>query len=261
MPSIRTLCWASTILVTAAFAQVLPHQRVQVGNYQLFYCDHDNHAERLTTYLEHLRGNLEKVISDVDLGVGSPHGYSAFFKGNKNKARVKRLFRNISLGKPILVLPNKGRGIYTATYRLPTIVCVRKGIPAIAGLVKVCKENVQGATVGAAFEANSELMLLCPQFWVLEEEPHGRECPTLDSTLTPNTGSLADRFQQSQLVHELAHMYGADGGTPGAWVDGEVETYRVNDAVNLDEAHSLTNAQTYALYYSCKFFTHLILQI
>ena len=119
-------------------------------------------------------------------------------------------------------------------------------------MLRICTGT--GLDVVAAAQAGSELVALCPRFWELEEEPIERACPRLRrGVVTPNVDTLAV-FQQSQLVHELAHLYGADGAVPGALVRGEREAYNVGDAVGLDEEAAVGNAASYALYYSCMFF-------
>ena len=51
-------------------------------------------------------------------------------------------------------------------------------------------------------------------------EPEEGACPQVRrGVVTPNGDELS-AFQQSQLVHELAHLYGSDGAVPGGLGDG-----------------------------------------
>ena len=158
----------------------------------------------------------------------------------------------MAAGDPVQV-SGEGRNVDPINARWPTLFCVNEGNPAVIGVYNVCVNSVQCGNIPAGYQRESELVILCPAFWkIQDEEPWSQNCPHLGrNTLTPNDNALSNN-QQGHLVHELAHMYGAST-TPVAWQDVIMEPYAVMDAVNLNEAASLVNAASYALYYGCKY--------
>jgi len=241
--------WLLTAFITTTLAQGAEH--VSSGNYQIRFCDRDNQAEKIQAYLPHIWENIQKVIADAALGISSPYGFSALFKSNDNIANVTRLFQNIANGAPVYVSPGTGRSIDFKIPKSPTFVCVNAGKSAAldSWLNTWCEPSRR---IDAIYNLNSEYIFLCPSFWNLEqEEPDSTDCPRLRrNALTPNDGTLTLN-QQSVLVHELAHMYGASGFHVPR--DGKKEVYLPMEAVNLNAADSLLNAENFALYYTCKF--------
>ena len=249
--------WLSAFASVPSAIAAIYDDYTSSGNYQILGCgagQPNSQASKLQAILPHVYNNLQPVIADVALGTSSTHGYWAFFKDNRNIANIKTIFQNMAAGSPVQV-SSEGRDINPLSIRWPTFVCINPGVPEVAGFYATCTQGAMGGNIPMAHHVNSELIGICPLFWELAdrvgEAPSISDCPRVRrNTLTPNTNNLAVQ-QQGQIVHELAHLYGV-GSEPGAWLEGEYEIYNVNDAVNLDEADSLVNAQNYALYYGCE---------
>lgn len=104
-------------------------------------------------------------------------------------------------------------------------------------MLRGCLEEMRGVAAGR----QNNLIILCPLFWLLQEQASSAKCPQVKrNTLTPNDDTLAVR-QQGVLVHELAHVY------------GDHEQYNIRNASNLTPADALLNTPNYAFYYSGKY--------
>lgn len=97
--------------------------------------------------------------------------------------------------------------------------------------------------------------MLCPVFWKLHFGPDHRMCPRLrKNKLTPN-GDVLTYNAQSQIVHELAHLYGVGiggGKDPYGYRKGNYEPYLIQETVDLNAADSVNNAQNFAFYFAGK---------
>ena len=81
-----------------------------------------------------------------------------------------------------------------------------------------------------------------------EQTPATSDCPRVRrNRLTPDDDMLTMN-QEAILVHELVHLYGV---RPFAsWLQGDFESYKVGECVNLESSVKLTNAANFAYYYS-----------
>jgi len=114
-------------------------------------------------------------------------------------------------------------------------------------MLRGCLEEMRGVAAGR----QNNLIILCPLFWLLQEQASSAKCPQVKrNTLTPNDDTLAVH-QQGVLVHELAHVYGVY--TTLRWQDGDHEQYNIRNASNLTPADALLTAPNYAFYYSGKY--------
>jgi len=103
--------------------------------------------------------------------------------------------------------------------------------------------------------------MLCPRFWHLPLLPDSRQCPKVRrNTLAPNDVRLVMNAQ-SQLVHELSHLYGVGGGGDRRglnWQMGEYEPHLLQEVVDLSAGNSINNAQNYAYYFAGEKPPHLL---
>lgn len=230
------------------------------GHYQIIKCNAgqtDSMALKLQTLLPEIWNNLKAVIADATAGTSSNHGFSAFFKANDNIQTVQNVYQNMAAGNPVSVNANavsKGRNINPLNLAWPGLVCVQKGDPSTLEHYLVCTTGDLAGRLVAGIAG--QYVMLCPAFWTLPESPYIDNCPRVRrNTLTPNDESLVLN-QQSALVHELAHLYGVEGGGQtlgGDWQEGNYEPYLLQDCVDLSATDSANNAQNYAYYYAGQF--------
>lgn len=211
------------------------------GNYVIRNCnagESGSMAEQLQTLLPQIYDNLQGVIADAALGTNSQHGFSALFKKNDSIDFVQGIFKAMAAGKPVPIHTEGRTTNPLLNLGWPTIVCVDP-------------EEQPNIARGCATELvpagnDGQYVMLCPLFWEIEKEAASWDCPRVRrNTLTPNDDTLAVN-QQAALVHELAHMYGV------TLPNKDDESYRIGDAVDLDEENSLQNAANFAYFYAGK---------
>ena len=231
----------ASLLVGPTIAQSA--DQISVGTFQIRQCDAgqaNSMAADLITLIKTIQKNMQAVIDDANLGIDSTHGYEALFHSSSNIDYVRKVLLSIALGPPIPDPDAKDRA--TAAPLFPTIVCLRPDDPKVAGLYHHCLIS-EGA--GAGFIGNS--VVLCPRFWEVDDKPGSWDCPRLRKGRLHSDEVDLTANKESALVHELAHMYGADLGG----LNGE-ETYGISDVTRLAKNVTLKNAQNYAYYYACE---------
>jgi len=144
------------------------------------------------------------------------HGYSAFFKTTENIQNITAIYQNMAAGSLVSKIhESPGRNINPLNLAWPSLVCIQEGDPATAEYYAAGTTGPLGGRLIAGIAA--QYVMLCPNFWVLPEEPEISRCPRVRrNTLTPNDDALVLN-QQTQLVHELTHLYGVVGNQPHAW--------------------------------------------
>ena len=226
------------VLVSRVLSQ---ENKVSSGNYQIAFCGAGpgSQAAQLQILLPQVWNNLILLRSDLDRGTKSP-AFDAFFKTNNSLETVTKVFASIALGLPILVPPRDGNP--GSQFVLPTFLCISPSLPIydIETLVADCKSNSERPIMTID---NSEIILICPSFFDLDDGPSRADCPRLRvNTLFPNDARLVTN-KYAALIHELAHIY-----SPSSPAAGSKETYKVMDAVKLSASRSLKNPNSYALY-------------
>lgn len=235
------------------------------GEYQIIKCNAgqpNSMASKLQTLLPKIWTNLQGVLADAAKGTSSTHGYSAFFKTNDNLQTVQTAYQNMAAGKAVSVTASstsQGRNINPLNLARPSIVCLQEGDPSTAEQYLACTTGPLAGHLLAGTAA--QFVMLCPNFFVIPEEPNVGACPRLRrNTMTPNDDSLVLN-QQTQLVHELAHVYGIGGGVDGRgrnWRQGEYEPYLLQEVIDLNASDSVNNAQNFAFYYAGKFSSSIL---
>jgi len=242
------------------FAQV-DTSKVWSGKYQIIKCNAgqpDSMASKLQAILPEIWSNLQDIATDAAKGTSSSHGYSAFFKTGDNIQLVQAVYQNMAAGEPVSVAAHstsQGRNINPLNLAWPGLVCIQPGDPATVEHYLACTTGPLAGHMTAGLAG--QFIMLCPSFWLLPDEPNISNCPRVRrNTLTPNDDSLVLN-RQTQLVHELAHLYGVGGGGESRglnWREGEHEPYLLQDVVHLSPKDSLKNAQNFAFYYAGKSF-------
>ena len=231
------------VLLTGGLLQSARSQENQVlsGKYAIRYCGRGpgSKAAQLQALLPVFWDHLQGVLVDVKKGTNSK-AFRAFFKSQANAAYVQSVFQRMADGANILI-PGEGHqgSILTRLFR-PSILCLDSTIPNWQTLKKVCDLNKAASTV-----PNREIILLCPAFWGMEDEPSYSECPRVRrNVFVPNDYRVSyNKF--GAFVHEFTHAY------IGVWTKDEV--YKPMEAAKLDDAASLKNPNNYALYAASMF--------
>ena len=214
---------------------------VSSGNYSIHLCNSgqlDSEASKLQKLLPQVYNGLQKVVADLQLGTGSLHGYSTFFKNDSSKAEVQRVYEKIAAGASVVV------GRYRSNIRYPTFICANN-IPETDLLYQYCMRNPNTALMT---RKNTELIYLCPLFWTIKRQAILPDCPlVVANTLTPNDAQLLEN-QEALLIGALVHFYHDVH---------EDLILTITDASELDASESLLNPPNYALYYAGEYLLSL----
>ena len=218
------------------------------GSYRLLQCGFGgqpgSQASIVQDILATVRRKTEVVLVDAKLGSSSTHGFTSFFKSDSNKNVIQDVFSKILDGPVVTVSPQRAQNIHRAT-AFPTIVCANEGDPSTEWMYNsLCQEQTHTA---AGQRPGTELVVLCPLFFRLGQmgyaEPSSGFCPILiDNKLSPNSEALTLN-QLSAMVHELTHLYGPVN-------QPNMESYRIQDAIDLNATASLENASNFVFYFA-----------
>ena len=219
------------------------------GSYRILQCGSSEQAGSQASILQDLLPkvwtHLQAVITDVQLGTSSTHGFTAFFKTNDNKAAVQARFQKLIDGPPIVLTPQRAQLTHRPTAP-PTFICANQGDTYSEKIYnQLCEPNMH---IPAGQRPDTEVMVLCPLFWRMRQdgwiEPLSGFCPRLiNNALLPNSGALTFNLM-SVIVHELIHVYGAQQPPGGR------ETYTIQNAVELNATESMKNAANFAFYFA-----------
>ena len=195
--------------------------------------------------------NIEhKVLVDLQQGVASQHGFTAFFKTNDNKDAVTSLYQKIALGDGFMdrctIVPYEN-----ITFTCPEVTEYSADGP------DGCARNIR---ISAFYRTELPYLVnICPTFYRLPKTADPRRCPSVRKNKMTETG--LSFTQVGTLVHELGHIYGADPAPDlpcsvttdeNAIVNASdvLEVYRAQACAELPANRQILNAQNFALYYS-----------
>ncbi|KAG8529089.1 uncharacterized protein KY384_005724 [Bacidia gigantensis] len=206
---------------------------VHSGNYAIVNCA--TKATPADLLLRRTYNRLGDVITDLDdHGLSSPYGLKAFFKSASAILRIREVFSRIRRGDSIY--PN---GVEAA----PVLYCLSADDPDEYAR-NIYNDQCVKKGYPAGTIAGTEFVVLCPLFWTVEIEPGPEECPILLFNRFPRETDGLIQNQFSTLVHELVHLYGVEGSATG------METYGVQEVIELGAAQSVENAANYEYYAS-----------
>lgn len=210
-----------------------------LGQFNTYLCT-DIQTSTLDSLFDDINHDMPFILQSTALGLSSPNGFPALFKTEANIAPVTALFQHIA---------NKDR-LNTGVIRYPVIfTCVNPGERHTG---KMFQYSLQHPDVPAASDSKTNDIFVFPLFWELMRGPSYAQCPGIEENKAlPNDGRLVAN-QYGTLVHELADKYLHFGESREHWT-ASVESYNVQDAIELSEGDSLQNAQNYALLACCEF--------
>lgn len=209
------------------------------GNYIVGNCACMNESQGIYNLLPQVWQTLQLVLTDLELGTASPHGFSTFFKSNTNLPIVRQVYRAIADGKdlptgrPIIECACPDVVDHEALYRAFLYVCGPRP-PSF-------KHHLASTLV------DHGTVVLCPSFWAFKDFPDVDDCVPVAGRrgrkrFLDDGRSLGDtRF--SVLVHELVHLY-----NPLDRANWTEEVYDIQRCGELDGEKSVANSQNWAFY-------------
>ncbi len=210
------------------------------------YCDARILGSIESTALEEMlaqvQANLRIVINQAKKGIGSKYGFQALFKSQSNKGQVASIFDKIMT---VAVANNDPDQAPIQ----PLIICAaaEANDMVVEGMHFLYERCQSDPNRRAAQPPNSNIVVLCPSFWEMPGVPPQGSCPEKDAktgVMMPNEAWL-QLNRQATFVHEMIHMYLGRG-----YGLAKNETYKVGDAVALEEEESMRNPSNYAFFYA-----------
>ena len=203
---------------------------------------------------------ITKIVPDGRQGTASQHGYSAFFKANRNRHQVLSLYERMVRGDQITnrCLVSSSQIIFQCVSQVPSVAADDRN-------ARLCAQYWSGTT---AFYTSDRpnIIVICPHFLRMRMLPQSKDCPFIRRNKMAGSLRLAEN-QVGVLIHKLAHLYGANPvqNMPCTdMMDPDIiifpdEVYGMQQSAELPAEQQLTNAQNFALYAGCMFksFTHL----
>ncbi len=214
------------------------------GNYHILYCHAgtaNSQAAWLQALLPTVAAYIEAVLTDLNLGTASTHGYTAFFKTNNNLDAVRTVYQNMIDGPDVPTAWNGNLSDPYARMSPPTILCANPGEPDTALQYASCTSSGSTIMRVGGVARNTGIISLCPIFFHLPRIARRSACPAVENNKFMSEGLGLARTQYAILVHELAHIY-----NPGTLV--VEERYGIRETVDLDAERSFGNAQNFAFY-------------
>lgn len=212
------------------------------GNYVLNWCQRANRSHDLHRLLAQFRQAMHLVLSDLERGTASPHGFRTFFKSNTNLAITNQVFRAIAQGQNL-----------TTTGKQPVLECTSPEALTDAELETfrmLCTPPGRGPSHAATAPLMGTI-ILCPEFWESPDFPGLEDCPAIVGRRGRKkflgAGEALRNTRFAILVHELMHLYNPKDGastTP--------EVYKIQECADLDKEESVANAENWAAYAACK---------
>ena len=217
-------------------------ESIRWNGYDIMLCGnpHDpiGKANKLLGFLFAMKEEVEKLITDAQLGTRSQHGFTAFFKSNRNIAKVVAAYRNIADGNPVIVSGGRaaGRGNWTPQ---PVFMCINKGDAMTAPILAQCRQrNLEPVFIKPGIEG----IMVCPQFF--DDLGHDSQpCPDLGPDGKFKAGDLGlIHGKYAYVVHMLIRMYDR------AAAENVREAESMQDAVELTSRESLRSAVNFGYY-------------
>ena len=218
------------IFALALLQPVIASDTVSSGNYLIHLCNSDlpnSYASKLQNLLPQVFNGLQNVITDLQLGTASTHGYSAFFKNDSSKAEVLQVYQRMAAGANVAL----GNVI-----RRPTLLCTTN-----FGETDPLYQYCVGGDSALLNWPNTELMPVCPSFWSIPTKANFSDCPLVSVNKLAASNHQLFENQEALLVGNLVHFYHAVSSN---------YTTNIADVSELSASDSLLNPTIYALYYA-----------
>ena len=199
----------------------------------------DIQTSTLNSLFDDINHDIPTILNSITQGLASPNGFPALFKTEANIAPVTTLFQRIG---------NRDR-LNTGVIRYSVLfTCVNPGERYTSQMFQY---SLQNPDVPAASDSKNNDIFIFPLFWELLRGPSYTQCPGIEGNRAlPNDGRLV-ASQYGTIVHELADKYLHFGESREHWT-ASVESYSVQDAIDLSAEDSLQNAQNHALLACCE---------
>ncbi|KAL8940802.1 MAG: hypothetical protein Q9216_002628 [Gyalolechia sp. 2 TL-2023] len=231
----------------ANYAPARASERETGGNYIINNCQSIARSPQLHKFLPGFQQALQLVLSDLEFGTASQHGFSTFFKSNTNRPIVRHVFRAIANGTD---LPTGKLVIECAS---PELGYTEEQLQTFSYLCSPRPPSFKRIQATALVGLGT--VVLCPAFWAFANFPEIDDCVAVAGRRGRKKflgagGTLSDT-KFSVLLHEMLHLYNPLEGAEGAGV-GEV--YDIQGCADLDKDKSVANAENWAYYANCELF-------
>lgn len=263
-PKILLLILASLTFTTALHPRVIPQLSVRQNTVELNVTRVAPHISRFNGYdiidcgspqdpksktnlilgfLFQMKPQLERIIADARLGTHSKHGYTAFFKSNRNIGKVIAVFQKLLDAFPIIVdedrVPLTAERIRTPK---PGLLCLNETDVKNAPFLRACNESPQNDKPLVLIWPGTEIMVMCPKFFTVKQYPITGTCPELENGKFKSGDGKLLFSAFAYVVYALVNIY--DRGIMGDWTD----KWDMQYAVKLNSRQSLRSAENYAYY-------------
>ncbi|KAL9029320.1 MAG: hypothetical protein Q9196_002426 [Gyalolechia fulgens] len=209
------------------------------GNYIIRNCERSHRSQQIHRFLPRVWQALQPVLSDLELGTASRHGFSTFFKSNANRPIARQVYRAIAdgkdlpTGKPVIECASPDVGYTEEQYRTFLLLCDPH--PPL----------FQSKQAAAVVEHGT--VVLCPTFWDSDDFPGIDDCVPIGGRRGRKrflaSGASLGNTKYSVLLHELMHLYNPLDGA-----NRTDEVYDIQRCAELDADQSVANAENWAFY-------------
>lgn len=146
-----------------------------------------------------------RPLLDVQQGVSSTHGYTAMYKSNIFGSSVQKLMTNI-LHLPITQAAGRDQ--------VPTFVCAKRGMQQKYDIGYDPLDRCIDTGVTSFWAKDTVIVFICPSFTNLAFQPvltpggpQDVYCPVVQNNVFLGQSDPLVKYQNYDLVHQLAHLY------------------------------------------------------
>lgn len=221
---------------------------IRFNGYDIINCGNARNktskAVRLLGFLSQMKIQLERVVADAKLGTRSQHGYTAFFKSNRNIRKVTTAFQSLVDPLPIIVSEERvAENWERSRTPQPAFLCINENDDRTAAIMEECKSGPLSKI--ALIWPGTELLAVCPDFFTTMKYPTAEQaCPTLQGgKFKPGDGKLMES-SFAYVVYLLVTMYDRGLSATRDWQ----KLWDMNNALELNSRQSVLSGENYGFY-------------
>lgn len=221
------------------------------STYNIESCDNSKPAVEYAITLA--QTTMIRPLLDLQRGISSEHGYTAMYKSNVFKSFLQKLMTNI-LHLPVTQAAGRDQE--------PVFICAKAGMGQKYGIGYDPLDRCGQTGVTSFWAEDTVLVFLCPSFPNMRFQPSFTPggprdiyCPVVQNNVFLGRSDPLVKYQNYDLVHQLAHLYLQDGGLTGQTEPKEVMDW--NSCVGLgwtpvEGGLSVKNPFNSVYYAACK---------
>lgn len=222
------------------------------STYTIEYCGNSKPAIEYAITLA--QTTMIQPLGDIQRGISSTHGYTAMYKSNVFKPFLQNFMANI------LHLP-----VTQAAGRVqePAFVCVKPDTGQRYNIGYDPLDRCAQTGVTSFWAKDTVIVFLCPSFTTLKFQPlftpggpRDVYCPVVQKNVFVGQSDPLVKYQNYDLIHQLAHLYLQDGGLTNQTEPKEVTDW--NSCVGLgwtpfEGGPSVKNPFNLIYYVACEY--------